>query len=180
MSLFEAKTPHFSERRPSMIIIHGTEVDRAKTHAILAGRSDYQVSCHYAVYRDGEAVQYLDESTRAWHAGASGWAGFTDINSLSLGIELEFISPGGKFVEADLCYTPEQMEALISLLKKILGNKDYKIPPHHILAHQDIAPDRKPDPGPLFDWKTLAENGIGLWHGLEPVKDDAPIDHPAF
>jgi N-acetylmuramoyl-L-alanine amidase len=116
-----------------------------------------KVSSHYLIEEDGRIHRLVDESRRAWHAGVSFWAGERDINGISIGIEL--VNPGH-----DFGYRPfpqPQMEALIELGAAILAR--HPIPPLRVLGHSDVAPDRKIDPGELFDWQALAKAGIGLW-----------------
>ncbi len=116
-----------------------------------------KVSAHYLIEEDGTVYALVDEKYRAWHAGRSFWRGLHDLNSHSIGIEL--VNPGH-----DLGYRPfpkKQIGSLISLSKSILAR--YAITPFHVVGHGDIAPWRKSDPGELFNWSLLAENGIGLW-----------------
>ena len=179
--MFSPKTPHYNERKAaiSMLIIHGTEVDDAATRAILEGKAEREASAHYYIDDKGAVTQYLDESVRAWHAGLSYWEGVTDINSASIGIELLAISNDGSFSGPETFYTDAQIASLVVLAKEICAR--HNIAPHHVLAHEDIAPKRRLDPGKHFPWEKLAEQGVGLWHELAPVthdpvlKDDAEI-----
>lgn len=116
-----------------------------------------QVSSHYFVFEDGRVLSLVAEERRAWHAGASSWAGETDINSRSIGIEIANPGhPGG------LPPFPEpQITALIALCQGIVAR--HPIPPHRVLAHSDVAPGRKLDPGERFPWGRLAADGVGLW-----------------
>ena len=109
-------------------------------------------------------TQYVDENRRAWHAGASQWEGAPDINTHSIGIEL--VNGGPAFGYTD--FPAAQIDALIALAQGILAR--HNIPPHHVLAHSDIAPGRKIDPGEKFPWKVLADAGIGLWP--QPIQSD--------
>ena len=116
-----------------------------------------QVSAHYCVDEDGTVYRLVGEDRVAWHAGASSWAGASNINARSVGIEL--VNPGH-----DWGYRPfpaAQMSALTGLARKILAR--HPIPPERVLGHSDVAPERKQDPGELFDWRALAAAGIGLW-----------------
>lgn len=116
-----------------------------------------KVSAHYLIDEDGTVWAMVPEARRAWHAGVSSWAGATDINARSIGIEL--VNPGHEFGYRPF---PEmQMAALESLARGILGR--HPIPPRRVLGHSDVAPLRKEDPGELFDWARLAAAGIGLW-----------------
>jgi N-acetylmuramoyl-L-alanine amidase len=126
------------------------------------------VSSHYFVHADGRVVALVPEERRAWHAGASLWAGESDVNSRSIGIEIANTGhPGGL-----PAYPDAQIEALIALCRDIVGR--YPIPPHRVLAHSDVAPGRKLDPGERFPWSCLAAAGIG--HFVEP----APIGGGRF
>jgi N-acetylmuramoyl-L-alanine amidase len=168
--IFKAKTPHYNTRTPVMLVLHGTGVDGKKTHDILSGKTDREVSCQYMIDKAGTVTQFLDGTVRAWHAGLSYWAGFTNINSMSIGIEIECAGDDDSFDWPESGYNDLQLKTVAKLAYEI--TETYKILPHNILGHQDIAPYRKKDPGPKFDWKMLADNGVGLWHGLEkPVQD---------
>jgi N-acetylmuramoyl-L-alanine amidase len=134
------------------------------------------VSCHYVVDDDGRIVQMVAESDRAWHAGASFWAGETDINSASIGIEIQ--NPGHQAGYPD--FPEAQMRAVIALSKDIIAR--HAIPAARVLAHSDVAPARKIDPGEKFDWPRLAAAGIGHWISPAPHADDDPVlnqDAPA-
>ena len=126
-----------------------------------------KVSSHYFVFEDGRIVRLVDEERRAHHAGVGSWAGDTDINSRSIGIEIA--NPGHEFG-----YRPfpgVQIDAVIALCVDIMGR--HPIPPAGVLAHSDIAPMRKMDPGELFPWRRLHEAGIGHYVPPEPI-DDGP------
>lgn len=112
-----------------------------------------EVSAHYVIDRDGTCVQIVAEDMRAWHAGAGAWCGLDDINSRSIGIEL--VNTG-----AEPFPTP-QMRALETLLPEIMGH--WGIAPVDVIAHSDMAPERKHDPGPRFDWRALARTGTAFW-----------------
>lgn len=124
-----------------------------------------QVSSHYVVFENGRVFQLVDESRRAWHAGRSFWRGLTDLNSRSIGIEIA--NPGHEFGYRP--FPDRQIEAVIGLCRSIFAR--HVIPPHQVVAHSDVAPDRKEDPGELFPWEWCAAFGIGLW--VPP----APLDH---
>ena len=125
-----------------------------------------KVSSHYLIAEDGLIHRLVDESRRAWHAGVSYWAGERDINGVSIGIEL--VNPGHDF--GYRAFPQPQMAALFELGRDILGR--HPIPAFGVLAHSDVAPSRKIDPGELFDWGALAEAGIGLW----PAPARGPAD----
>ncbi|HEY0106223.1 MAG TPA: N-acetylmuramoyl-L-alanine amidase [Rhizomicrobium sp.] len=116
-----------------------------------------KVSAHYTIDRDGRVYAHVREDRRAWHAGLSWWAGETDVNARSIGIEL--VNPGHEF--GYVPFADAQIAALIDLAGEILAR--HPIPPRRVLGHSDVAPARKTDPGELFPWARLAEFGIGLW-----------------
>lgn len=121
-----------------------------------------QVSCHYFVHEDGRVLSLVPEERRAWHSGASAWGGETDINSRSIGIEIANTGHPGGLPE----FPDAQTEALILLCRDILGR--HPIPAHRVLAHSDVAPGRKLDPGERFPWNRLGAAGIGHW--VEPAE----------
>jgi N-acetylmuramoyl-L-alanine amidase len=123
------------------------------------------VSSHYFIFEDGRIVRLVEETDRAWHAGKSFWAGETDINSRSIGIEIA--NPGHEFGYRD--FPDAQIEAVVGLCADILSR--HPIPPERVLAHSDVAPLRKEDPGELFPWRRLHEAGIGHWIAPEPIRD---------
>ncbi|WP_438707245.1 N-acetylmuramoyl-L-alanine amidase [Tabrizicola sp.] len=112
-----------------------------------------EVSAHYLIDRDGTVLSLVDEAVRAWHAGTGSWAGEGDVNSRSIGIEL--VNTGSE------PFAERQMTALEKLLSDVLGRHD--LPPQAVIAHSDMAPDRKGDPGPRFDWLRLAVQGLSVW-----------------
>ena len=122
-----------------------------------------RVSSHYVVIENGSIVQLVPEVKRAWHAGMSSWNGDTDINSRSIGIEI--CNPGHEFGYPD--FPARQIAAVITLCRSILTRNIVR--PENIVAHSDVAPSRKQDPGEKFPWKRLAQSNIGLW--VEPVAD---------
>lgn len=154
---------------PDMIILHYTGMKSAEAALDWLTRSESRVSSHYLLDRDGRISQMVAESERAWHAGLSHWAGRDDINDCSIGIEID--NPGH-----DLGYVgfPEaQMATLEALCLDIMARRG--IARHRVLAHSDVSPGRKIDPGEKFDWARLARSGIGLWVEPEPLGDDAGI-----
>jgi len=152
-------SPNFDERRPTLVIIHHTSDDTVDEALRTLTTLERKVSAHYLVGRDGAIIQLVDERSRAWHAGKSWWAGFSDINSVSLGIELD--NNGSE------PFPDTQIEALLGLLDDI--RQHYPIPSANFIGHADVAPTRKDDPSALFPWKRLAERGFGLWCD-EPLK----------
>jgi len=148
-----APSPSFDARRPNYVIIHQTSNDTAAQALATLTNPARKVSAHYLIGRDGTVYQLVAESARAWHAGASYWGGNTDLNSASIGIELD--NNGAEpFGDA-------QIDRLLQLLGEL--KERYKIPPANFLGHGDVAPGRKVDPGPLFPWARLAAAGYGLW-----------------
>jgi N-acetylmuramoyl-L-alanine amidase len=125
-----------------------------------------KVSSHYLIEEGGRTHRLVEESRRAWHAGVGYWAGERDINAVSIGIEL--VNPGHD--NGYRAFPQPQMAALIELGRAILAR--HPIPPSRVLGHSDIAPTRKIDPGELFDWRALAQAGIGLWPEPAPGASD--------
>lgn len=125
-----------------------------------------KVSSHYVVEEDGAVFRLVPEERRAWHAGISHWRGETGLNGRSIGIEI--VNPGHEFGYRP--FPALQMAAVCDLCLAILAR--HPIRARDVVAHSDIAPDRKEDPGELFDWEGLAANGVGLWP-TSPAPDDA-------
>jgi N-acetylmuramoyl-L-alanine amidase len=150
-------SPNFTERRggarPDLIVIHYTAMPTcAEARARLCDPAA-EVSAHWLVAETGETERLVDEAMRAWHAGAGAWGGVTDVNSRSIGIELA--NPG------DRPFPEPQLAALETLLAGIMQR--WSIPPERVIGHSDMAPDRKRDPGPHFDWQRLARLGLSVW-----------------
>jgi len=160
-------SPNIEPRRkglkPDLLLLHYTGVESAEGALAWLTTPESKVSCHYLVDEDGRITQMVAEQMRAWHAGIASWAGEDDINSCSIGIEIH--NPGHDFGYPD--FPESQMQAVEALCRDILGRND--IPPRRVLAHSDVAPARKSDPGEKFDWARLAKAGIGLWVEPEPV-----------
>lgn len=125
----------------------------------------YEVSAHWLIDEAGQAEALVDEGARAWHAGAGAWAGQSDINSHSIGIELAN--------RGDHPFAAAQMDGLETLLRSVMER--WNIPAAHIIAHSDMAPTRKGDPGARFDWQRLARAGLSIW-----PQADAPADPAVF
>ena len=154
-------SPNHGERRghsaPDCIVLHYTGmVDGPSALARLCEPAS-EVSCHYVVAEDGAVIQLVPEARRAHHAGRSFWAGESDLNSASIGIEI--VNGGHDFGLPP--FPQAQIAAVIALCRDVAGR--YAIAPQRVLAHSDIAPSRKQDPGERFPWRTLAEAGVGLW-----------------
>lgn len=153
-------SPNFSARTqdPDMIIIHYTDMPTAESALERLCDPQAKVSAHYLIAKTGEIYQLVPENKVAHHAGVSHWQGRDSLNQYSIGIELD--NPGhaaGKLVP----FPKAQMKALKELIQDIRTR--YEISNHNIVGHADVAPDRKKDPGELFDWRGLARNNIGLW-----------------
>lgn len=178
MRLIESPSPNFGERRggapADTLVLHYTGMPTAA--AALARMMDpaAEVSAHYMVDETGGVYRLVAEDKRAWHAGQSYWAGASDINSRSIGVEI--VNPGHEFGYQD--FPEAQIAALEELLLGILAR--HPIPPSRVLAHSDVAPDRKEDPGERFPWARLAAKGIGVWHTrhVVPPADRALGDLP--
>jgi N-acetylmuramoyl-L-alanine amidase len=140
-----------------MLVLHYTGMKSAVEALDRLCDPAAEVSAHYLVDEDGTVWRLVPEDRRAWHAGRSFWAGETDINGVSIGIEL--VNPGHEF--GYRAFPEAQLAALEALARGILAR--HAIPPKRVLGHSDVAPQRKQDPGELFPWERLARAGIGLW-----------------
>ncbi len=158
--------PRRGRRAVDMLVLHYTGMTDAE--AALAQLRDpaAEVSAHYLIDEAGVVYRLVDEDRRAWHAGFSCWAGEIDVNSCSIGVELA--NPGHGLGYRD--FPAAQMSSLIELAGGIVAR--HAIPAYRVLGHADIAPHRKADPGERFDWRALAEAGIGLW----PADDGRPVE----
>ena len=156
-----------SDRRPDMILLHYTGMPDADAALALlcapGGIQGSNVSAHYFVFEDGRIVQMVPESRRAWHAGKSQWAGETDINSCSIGVEVA--NPGHDHGYPD--FPARQIAAVTTLCRSIQARNG--IAPVRVLAHSDVAPARKRDPGEKFPWRTLYDSGVGHWVKPAPI-----------
>lgn len=159
-------SPNHDARRANFVILHHTSNGTADRALHTLTDPLRQVSAHYLVGRDGSVWQLVDESARAWHAGESRWGSLTDLNSASIGIELDN-SGDEPFAEA-------QIQALLGLLEDVTVR--HRIPRRNVLGHGDVAPWRKADPGALFPWDRLARHGFGLWCDSPPVMVPAGFD----
>ncbi|WP_245446999.1 N-acetylmuramoyl-L-alanine amidase [Mucilaginibacter celer] len=146
-------TVNFNLRKPNYVIIHYTAQDSVKQTINTFTLVKPKVSAHYVVSKDGKVYHMLNDYLRAWHAGISKWGSISDMNSCSIGIEID--NNGHER------FNDVQVKSLIALLAQL--KKAYNIPQANFIGHQDIAPLRKPDPGPLFPWKLLAQKGFGFW-----------------
>ncbi len=159
---------NFDVRKPRLIVIHATEMQSAESalRVLQSQNSAGKVSAHYLIAESGKIFQLVDDRQRAWHAGAGRWRGLNDLNSVSLGIELD-----NDGVEA---FKPQQMTALISLLDDLCRRWD--LPRTAIIGHTDLAPTRKVDPSALFPWHELAQAGFGQWYGEDLAEPPASFD----
>ncbi|MFA5952454.1 MAG: N-acetylmuramoyl-L-alanine amidase [Hyphomicrobium sp.] len=158
--------PRFFGLEPSIVILHYTGLETVERALDVLSRPDCKVSCHYVVDTDGRIIQMVTEEARAWHAGVSFWQGVGDINSASIGIEIQ--NPGHAHGYPE--FPRVQMHAVAALAKDIIGR--HGIRPECVLAHSDIAPGRKIDPGEKFDWAWLAGRGVGHWVAPSPLDPD--------
>ncbi len=174
LAVVDHPSPNHERRRgtdaPDMVILHYTGMaDGAAALSWLCNpRSG--VSAHYLVLLDGTVVRMVDEARRAWHAGVSHWRGARDINSRSIGIEID----NGGHDNGLPPYPPVQVEAVVRLLDGIRTR--WTIPDRSILAHSDVAPERKLDPGERFPWAGLAARGHGLWTDATAEGPPPPVD----
>ncbi|WP_254245010.1 N-acetylmuramoyl-L-alanine amidase [Hymenobacter sp. BRD67] len=154
-------TVNFNLRKPNYVIIHHTAQKSTEQTLKTFAQTKTQVSAHYVIGRDGQVYHLLSDYLRAWHGGVARWGSITDINSVSIGIELD--NDGAE---------PFQDAQLASLLK-VLGSlkRAYNIPVANFIGHGDIAPTRKSDPSAQFPWQKLAARGFGLWYDAAVLTD---------
>jgi N-acetylmuramoyl-L-alanine amidase len=159
-------SPNQDERRdgiaPDIILLHYTGMATTEAAERRLCEAEAKVSSHYLVFEDGTICQMVPEARRAWHAGVSSWQGGDDINSRSIGIEIG--NPGHDYNYPD--FPDAQIDAVIALCRDIIKRRSIK--PELVLAHSDVAPSRKNDPGEKFPWHRLSAQGVGLW--IEPTK----------
>ncbi|MEM8872412.1 MAG: N-acetylmuramoyl-L-alanine amidase [Pseudomonadota bacterium] len=161
-------SPNFGPRRPGtkveLVVLHYTAMDSAETALARLCAPEHAVSAHYLIGAEGTVWQLVRETDRAWHAGAGCWGGAGDVNSRSIGVELA--NPGiAPFAAA-------QMDALVGLLEGLLAR--WGLPPRAVIGHEDMAPRRKLDPGPRFDWRRLARQGVSVWPQAIAAADPDP------
>lgn len=160
MKRVDMPSPNHDERGAAaidMLVLHYTGMKSAEEALARLCDPLAKVSAHYTIDEDGTVYALVPEDRRAWHAGVAYWAGTTDINARSIGIEL--VNPGHEFGYRD--FTEDQIASLITLCHSILMR--HPIPSWRVLGHSDVAPARKEDPGELFPWQRLAKAGVGLW-----------------
>jgi len=153
-------TTNFGMRKPNFVIIHHTAQNACDSTLRTFTLTRTQVSAHYVICKDGTIHHMLNDYLRAWHAGNSKWGNLTDVNSSSIGIELD-----NNGFES---FTEPQINSLLILLKKL--KKDNNIPTANFIGHSDIAPKRKVDPNKYFPWQLLAQNGFGNWYDTTNIK----------
>lgn len=163
----QAPSPNFGPRRdgatPDLIVLHYTAMESCDAALERLCATEFEVSAHYLISQTGDVFQMVAEEMRAWHAGAGAWGKCTDINSRSIGIELDNTGATP--------FSALQMNTLEALLSRIMER--WKIAPHRVIGHSDMAAHRKFDPGRKFDWQRMAKQGFCVWpahshDGLEP------------
>jgi N-acetylmuramoyl-L-alanine amidase len=155
----------FNGVKPSILLIHYTGMNDAEKACGWLCAEESRVSCHYLVDEAGAITQMVSEELRAWHAGVSSWQGVNDINSHSIGIEIQNPGHNGGYPD----FPAPQMDAVGDLARDIVAR--WKITPRRVLAHSDVAPGRKIDPGEKFDWAMLHRQGIGHWVEPAPISE---------
>jgi N-acetylmuramoyl-L-alanine amidase len=161
-------TINFNMRKPNFVILHHTAQNSCDETLKTFTTVKSQVSAHYVICKDGTVHHMLNDYLRAWQAGVSKWGNATDINSVSIGIEID----NNGFEP----FTDEQINSLLQLLDRL--KKTYTIPAANFIGHADIAPGRKVDPNKYFPWEKLAQNGFGLWYDTTGV--EVPADFNAM
>ena len=164
MNYFLRYSPNHNERPAepvSLIVMHYTGMKTGEEALEWLCNPASGVSAHYLVEEDGEIIQMVEEDRRAWHAGVSHWGACCNVNDISIGIEI--VNKGHE--HGYTSFPAVQMEAVLRLSQDIMER--HEIPASGVVAHSDIAPSRKCDPGELFPWQWLAEQGVGLWHGMD-------------
>lgn len=166
-------SPNFGVRKggavADMVVIHYTAMASGDEALARLCDPEFEVSAHYLIDVDGRILRMVDEDKRAWHAGAGQWGDVTDINSRSIGIELA--NTGA------VPFAAAQMDALEALLYDI--NSRHAIHPERVIGHSDMAPARKIDPGPRFDWRRLAQQGLAVWpqRAIEILVDETAFSN---
>jgi N-acetylmuramoyl-L-alanine amidase len=175
-TIVDRPSPNFNARRDGapvdILLLHYTGMPTAAGALKRLCEPEAKVSAHYTIDEDGTVYRHVPEEKRAWHAGASYWAGERDVNARSIGIEL--VNPGHEFGYRD--FPEAQIAALIALAQGIV--KRHPIPPKRVLGHSDVAPRRKIDPGEKFPWARLAAAGIGVWPELPRLDISRAVQVP--
>jgi N-acetylmuramoyl-L-alanine amidase len=159
LAIRERASPNHGDRKASidMLVLHYTGMKTAAESLERLCDPAAEVSAHYLVEEEGTVWRLVAEERRAWHAGRGFWAGTRDINSASIGIEIQ--NPGHEW--GYRAFPEAQIAAVERLCREILAR--HPIPADRVVGHSDVAPERKEDPGELFDWRRLARGGIGVW-----------------
>lgn len=159
---------NFDVRRPVVIVLHFTEQDSVQQSldTLRSQNAGGRVSSHYLVGDDGRIYQLVSDRDRAWHAGAGSWGAISDLNSGSIGIEIDN--------DGHEPYTEPQIAALIRLLDDLTTR--LRVPKSQVIGHSDLAPTRKVDPGPHFPWQRLADAGYGRWPTADAPAAPAGFD----
>ena len=170
MDIIERPSPNFSDRPMGtvidLVVLHYTGMMSGAAALDRLCDAAAKVSAHYLIEEDGRAVRLVAEDKRAWHAGFSHWAGASDINDRSIGIEI--VNPGHEFGYRP--FPEAQMVTVEILVAEIMSR--HGIAANRVVGHSDIAPSRKQDPGELFDWQRLAAKGLSVW----PADFPPPVD----
>jgi N-acetylmuramoyl-L-alanine amidase len=169
-----APSPNWDERKlpVSMVVLHYTEMQGHEAALARLRDPDAKVSAHYLISEAGEVIRLVDEDKRAWHAGASFWRGHRDVNSASIGIELDHPGHANGYRE----FSEAQFTSLVPLLARIVSEHD--VPRANVVGHSCVAPARKLDPGELFPWERLAEYNLCLPRPKKLERGD-PFDNDA-
>lgn len=161
VAVIDRPSANFGRRRggvkPDMVVLHHTAMLSAEAALDRLTDPAAEVSAHWLIAEDGRVWRLVDEAERAWHAGAGVWGAVTDVNSRSVGIELANAGPLAGFPP----FPEPQIAALETLLDGVMARWD--VTPARVIAHSDMAPGRKADPGPKFDWRRLAASGRAVW-----------------
>lgn len=173
MNIIKKPSPNFDEREgenPSLILLHYTGMKTAQEALERLTDESSKVSAHYTIDENGDVYNHVDEGKRAWHAGKSYWQRETNINAVSIGVEI--VNLGHEFGYKK--FPDEQIKAVKTLCLDIQNRHDIE----QVLAHSDVAPARKQDPGELFPWEDLAQAGIGMWPAVsdEDMVKGAGVD----
>lgn len=164
---FWAGTTNFNLRKPNIVVIHHTAQNSCEQTLKTFTLTRTQVSAHYVICKDGTVHHMLNDYLRAWHGGVGKWGTLTDINSASIGIELD--NNGAE------TFPGAQVNSLLTLLDTL--KRRHNIPTANFIGHADIAPTRKNDPNVHFPWQTLAQRGYGLWYDLTTDSLPPIFDH---
>jgi N-acetylmuramoyl-L-alanine amidase len=165
-------SPNHGERRdglrPTLIVLHYTAMPDAEAALERLCDPVFEVSAHWLIGRDGRLWSLVEEERRAWHAGAGQWGGVGDVNSRSIGIEVDN--------DGRTPFTAPAIATLERLLPEVMARWDLR--PEAVIGHSDMAPGRKADPGPRFDWLRLARSGLSVWPRVPPISDSSTVPDP--